>query len=224
LDLHERLTVLVAENGHGKTALLDAISTALGAFVDGITGLSHFHGIKHGDVRMVKSDTGMRRVLPTEYLAVGYVGSEWVSWTSSLSKVTPRARSTWKGSKELRALAKQLPGETSTDAAEISPAQDLPLVAFYGTGRLWSEHRLARDKSNHAIAATSRLSGYTNCLSSSSSFKGVVAWYETKMAEIRDAKFSTDLSENLALVSAIRQAVNVVLEPTGWHELNWDSE
>lgn len=34
LELHEHLTVLVAENGRGKTAVLDAIGIALGLFVD----------------------------------------------------------------------------------------------------------------------------------------------------------------------------------------------
>ena len=224
LDLHEKLTVLVAENGHGKTALLDAISIALGAFVDGITGISHFHRFERTDVRLVKSDTGMRPAPPVAYVADGYVGGKDVNWASYLHKVSLRARSTTKESKELRALAKRLPSESFAESIVPDAVQSLPLVAFYGTGRLWSEHRLTREKSDHEIASTSRLSGYTNCLSSSSSFKGVVAWYETKMGEIGDARYATELSENLALISAIRQAVSMVLEPTGWQELNWDRE
>ena len=43
-------------------------------------------------------------------------------------------------------------------------------------------------------------SGYIDCLSSSSSFKGVVAWYENKMNETRDPRFSTELSTNLRLL------------------------
>jgi predicted ATP-binding protein involved in virulence len=228
LDLHESLTVLVAENGQGKTALLEAISTALGAFVDGVTGISRFHGIKHTDVRFVKSETGMVPVFPTSYVAAGSVGGQGVSWASSLSKITPHARSTTKESKELRLLAKHLPGDStaSSDSETVSeqPRYNLPFVAFYGTGRLWSEHKLMKERREHAIASTSRLSGYSNCLSSSSSFKEVVAWYGNKMGEIGDARFATGLSEDLALVSAIRQAVSVVLEPTGWKEINWDSD
>jgi predicted ATP-binding protein involved in virulence len=224
LDLHEKLTVLVAENGHGKTALLDAISTALGAFVDGITGISHFHGFERTDVRQVKSASGMSHMFPAMYIANGYVGGKEISWASSLYKVTSRARSTTKESKELRALAKRLPNQSDADDITPDTIHNLPIVAFYGTGRLWSEHRLIREKSDHAIAPTSRLSGYTNCLSSSSSFKDVVVWYESKMAEIRDARFATSLSESLALISSVRQAVSMVLEPTGWQELNWDSE
>ena len=33
LELHPDLTVLVAENGHGKTAILDGVAIALGLFV-----------------------------------------------------------------------------------------------------------------------------------------------------------------------------------------------
>jgi predicted ATP-binding protein involved in virulence len=48
-----------------------------------------------------------------------------------------------------------------------------------------------------------------------------VAWYKQKMAEIGDAKFASQLSDNLGLIEAIRTAVRTVLEPTGWQELNW---
>ena len=68
------------------------------------------------------------------------------------------------------------------------------------------------------------MSGYTDCLSSSSSFKGMVAWYENKWNETRDPRFSTELSKNLPLLAAVQKATRVVLEPTGWCELDWDFE
>ena len=38
IELHPQLTVLVAENGRGKTAILDGVGIALGTFVDGVAG------------------------------------------------------------------------------------------------------------------------------------------------------------------------------------------
>ncbi len=40
VEFHSRLTVLVADNGFGKTALLDAAALALSTFVDTITDSS----------------------------------------------------------------------------------------------------------------------------------------------------------------------------------------
>ena len=51
IDFDERLTVLVAPNGQGKSAVLDAISVALGAF---LTALPEVKGInfKETDFRL----------------------------------------------------------------------------------------------------------------------------------------------------------------------------
>jgi len=83
---------------------------------------------------------------------------------------------------------------------------------------------LTEGKKRYAIDASGRISGYTDCLSSSSSFKGVIAWYENKMSEIGDPKFARELSKNVPLVRAVQEAVRVVLEPAGWRELNWGHE
>jgi predicted ATP-binding protein involved in virulence len=225
IDLHEELTVFVAENGRGKTAILDAIGIALGMFVDAVAGTWH-QGFDRTDVRLVKADSGgMVPVLPTEFVADGNVGGQPLHWSRALRKYSLRARSSTKDAKSL-VLAAQDIGESLKVSDEQNPggASTLPLVAFYGTGRLWSEHRLTEGKKRYAIDASGRISGYTDCLSSSSSFKGFIAWYENKMGEIGDPKFARELSKNVPLVTAVQEAVRVVMEPTGWRELNWGHE
>ena len=225
LDLHEDLTVFVAENGRGKTALLDGIGVALGTFVDAVSGTSQFHGFERADVRLIRSAGDMTPALPTRFVADGYVAGQQVHWSRSLQKYSLRARSSTKDAKSVIDLAGSMrEGLEHSELQSPESEVQLPLIAFYGTGRLWSEHRLTEGKKKYAIDSRSRLSGYTDCLSSSSSFKGVVAWYENKMNEIADAKFATQLSGNLSLIAAIKEAVRVVLEPTGWQELNWDSQ
>lgn len=216
IDLHEELTVFVAENGRGKTAILDAIGIALGMFVDAVAGTRH-QGFDRTDVRLVKADTGaMAPGLPTEFAADGYVDGQPLHWSRALRKYTLRARSSTKDAKSLVLAAQSLSQRlTVSDGQNAGAASTLPLVAFYGTGRLWSEHRLTEGKKRYARDASGRISGYTDCLSSSSSFKGVVAWYENKMSEIGDPKFARELSKNVPLVTAVQEAVRVVLEPTG---------
>ncbi len=222
--LHPQLTVLVAENGRGKTAVLDALSIALGLFVDTIAGTRQLHGFDRTDVRLVPGENGaMSPALPTAFVADGYVAGEALHWRRVLMGYGLRARTTTREADSLRHAAQRLResvGGEAVDRADHLPL--LPLVAFYGTGRLWSEHRLTEGKRTYVVAANERLSGYTDCLSSSSSFKGVIAWYENKMNETRDPRFATELATNLRLLGAVQEATRVVLEPTGWCALEWD--
>lgn len=224
IDLHPELTVLVAENGRGKTALLDALGIALGTFVDALTGLQRFHNLDRSDIRRIRGEDGaMRPDLPTQFIADGYVSEQTIRWSRSLNGDSSSARTSGKDAKDILKAARRFRESIAADPGSESPAI-LPLVAFYGTGRLWNEHRLTEGKKRYAIAASERLSGYADCLSSSSSFKGFVAWYENKMNEIGDARFKTESPNSVALVRAVQEAVRIVLEPTGWCDLNWDSQ
>ena len=226
IELHQRLTVLVAENGRGKTAVLDALGIALGPFVDTVAGTGQVRGFDSADVRLVRGENGaMEPALPTEFAADGYVAGQAIHWSRALRSYGLRARMTNKEAESLRHAAQILrtsaegfPGEKDV----VPPI--LPLVAFYGTGRLWSEHYLTEGKRKYVVAANGRMSGYTDCLSSSSSFKGVVAWYENKSNETRDPRFKAELPRNLPLLAAVKEATRVVLAPTGWCDLDWDFE
>jgi predicted ATP-binding protein involved in virulence len=225
IDLHQELTVFVAENGRGKTAILDAIGIALGMFVDAIAGTWH-QGFDRTDMRLVKADSsGMAPVPPTEFAADGFVGGQLLHWSRTLRRNTLRARSSTKDAKSLVLAARSM-GESLkvSDGLNLGGPSTLPLVAFYGTGRLWSEHRLTEGKKRYAVDGIGRTSGYTDCLSSSSSFKGFIAWYGNKMSEIGDPKFARELSTSVPLITAVKEAVRVVMEPTGWRELNWGYE
>ena len=226
IELHPELTVLVAENGRGKTAVLDALGVALGPFVDTVAGTGQFRGFDRTDIRLVRGNDGvMEPALPTEFFADGYVGGQQLHWSRALSGYGLRARTSSKDVESLRQAAQQIRASADSTATEQSAARTiLPLVAFYGTGRLWSEHRLTEGKRQYAVASDGRMSGYADCLSSSSSFKGMVAWYENKMNEARDPRFKNDLALTLSLVTVVNEAARSVLAPTGWCELDWDFE
>jgi predicted ATP-binding protein involved in virulence len=219
IDLHPDLTVLVAENGQGKTAILDGVSIALGLFVDTVGGTRQFHGFDRTDIRLTRGGDGMRPELPTRLEAEGNIGGQVVHWSRALTASSLRARTSSKDAEELRRAADVLRDRiTATEAEPLN----LPLVAFYGTGRLWSEHRLTQGKKSLAAVSNDRLAAYVDCLSSSSSFKDMATWYETKMGEIDDSRFATDLRSNVPLITAVREAARLVLEPTGWSDLDWD--
>src|SRR5690349_2894549 len=98
INLHERLTVLVAENGQGKTAILDAIGDALEVFVDAVTGTRQFHGLNLTDVHLAQDlDGAMRPTLPAGFDAVGEFSGEQIKWNREIRKATARTRPSKKG-------------------------------------------------------------------------------------------------------------------------------
>jgi predicted ATP-binding protein involved in virulence len=55
------LTVFVARNGQGKTAILDGVALALGLFVDTISGTNNWRGFQKRDVRRIRQGTAPSR-------------------------------------------------------------------------------------------------------------------------------------------------------------------
>lgn len=210
---HPRLTVLVAENGNGKTALMDGASLALSAYVNAIFPTESLKKIERKDVRLALDDThGMQPALPTRIVANGIVDDEPVHWATAVTAYGPKVRPSTREFKALQFATKRLRRDDAL----------LPLVAFYGTGRLWSEQRLTGGRRTSLTDVNQRLVGYSDCLSSSSSFRGVSAWYEYRANEVADPAYKESLGTNIALLTAVREAARTVLEPTGWSNLDWD--
>lgn len=226
IELHPKLTVIVAENAQGKTALLDAISIAIDVFVTAIASGGKSHGFDRDSVHLSrKGGSKMEPSLPTEFYAEGFANGCKVKWSRSLTKYDVRGRSSKKDMKELIDAADQLRSRAinfSPSAADLPPT--LPIVAFYGTGRLWSEHRLTEGKKVPNPTGLSRFSAYLDCLSSSSSFKSFAVWYEDAFNELRNPTSrllsSEDRIENQ--IAAVEEAVRTVLKPTGWTSIGWE--
>jgi len=97
IDLDEQLTVLVAENGAGKTAILDAVIIALSPFIRGFdTGIGK--GFKPEDARLKVADKllkngkylmiqGVHRVsemesqYPISLTATGIINEQFAQWS-----------------------------------------------------------------------------------------------------------------------------------------------
>lgn len=225
LDLHPNLTVLVADNGYGKTATLDGIGLALDVFVSEIAHKKQSHGFDRSDVRQIRgAERRMAPVLPTEFSATGYLGDAPITWGRTLPRLgIHRARNTTRDTKDIRRAAHQLRDHADAENTDAT-GRMLPLVVFYGTGRLWSEHRATEKKRTVWPNALGRYSAYLDCLSSSSSFKAFVAWFEERANAARSAVSKAygpgeRPHEHLA---AVKEAVRTVLEPTGWTSVEWE--
>lgn len=221
LELHPTLTVLIAENAQGKTALLKAISIALQSFVTAIGKSTNYTGFTFDDIRQVRRENEVALASHVKFKAEGYVDGVVASWSRSLASYSVRARNTKKDAKTIEASARHL-GERLAKATKDNPVV-LPVIAFYGTGRLWDERRLTDEKRWLASANPVRFSAYFDCLSPSSSFQTFAAWYEATANALRNPTsraFGPDEKPESQL-AAVRKAVGTVLEPTGWTKIDW---
>ena len=103
---HDRLTVLVAENGSGKTAVLDAAAAALSVFVNTLDPPEKVRRIERSDVRLVlDQERRMSPCLPTEYEAQAIAQDAAVTWKSAVRTYGDKVRpSTRKPAKAMRLI------------------------------------------------------------------------------------------------------------------------
>ncbi|WP_100752976.1 AAA family ATPase [Vibrio salilacus] len=238
------VNVLVGLNGFGKTSVLDAIAIGYGQFSGGFE-TSKDRGILNSDIRIAKHTVGageleagdsfsgaekftMERQFPVEVQVTVHEGDDY-HFPSSWS----RSRNTLKGRttqvKELKAVAQDLQKSVQNNGKVV-----LPLLSYYGTGRLWKEKRLT-EKKNPAHQTNSRLDGYMDCLDPESTYSAFAQWlrvetiaeYERKMQIIEEHGLEGAVVYGSTirgkLLKAITNAVNIVLAPSGWSNIRYSA-
>ncbi len=225
LSLHNRLTVFVAPNGGGKTAVLDGLAVALRLFVDTVEGRTTSKGFDSRDIRLVLNPEGkMEPVTPVALEAAGKFLGHDVSWVRERQSEAA-SRTTTARAGELKAVAFALAHQNQEWVLSKSANVPLfPLISYYGTGRLWSTSKLTEGKKIRETAPNARHRGYTDCLSSSSHFKYFIDWYRRFSYEARKVAPEQEDSphEPRRTLTAVGQAVDIALTPSGWHGLEWD--
>ena len=222
---HPALTVVVAPNGSGKTAILDAVAVALRLFVDTIQSRLGSLGFDHDDIRLQLGPDGtMNPALPTSFEADGSISECPLTWSRTLESDKPRAKTTFVDALSLKEAATTLRKHLQDfNDAKRTDSPVLPIFAYYGTGRLFGAHKLTKKKAK-AGGGTNRLLGYEDCLSSASRYKYFQDWFErfsrVAQQEKTDGKSSPHAPREK--LEAVTSAVNALLEPSGWQNLSWD--
>ncbi len=196
MDFEPKLTVLVGDNGRGKTAIFDALAKALAPYL-AIFGLAASK-LSPSDARNVLSYDQERHIkaMEAQYPVLVRVegrvapGQDF-SWSCRLDpggQLSYSASDAEKGAAVAEAL-----GNWQDNKALV-----LPVLGYYGTQRIWQDSSLLQKY--HAV--TSRLRGYTECLEPSSSYNTFLGW----LKECRDE----------VLLAVIDQALATCLAHTGW--------
>lgn len=220
LDFHPKLTVLVARNGMGKTAVLDAIAIAWRAYVDTMLGSIASLGFAREDIRLARTPTGqMVDQLPVRLDARGQLRGVPVTWSRELAKRRGRTSRTGANPLVVEAQELLLAHMRYGDGRSAEPLE-LPLLAYYGTGRLWREGRLTTGKYRSAQDLRHSLDAYQDCLSPGSSYNAFSAWFERVCREVQ--RKGPEGAPMQAYIDAVRVATDRLLRPSGWSRLDWD--
>lgn len=231
IRFHPEFTVIVAPNGGGKTAILDAIRIALGPYLSVFpTGKSS--GIENDDIRQVKTlpELGqMADALPVAIYAKALLDSskteEWYR-----ERVSRKGKTTIKDAKKLMVYGRRLQARE----AKNESADSWPLIACYGTGRLWDQLKLS-GKKLFKTGFHARAAGYQDCMTPASSYKFFIEWFmyatradnHAKLRALEQGRFVSQEDLNWIsgpfsiLLRAVNQAVGTVLKPTGWGNLRF---
>lgn len=177
-DFHPKFNLLVGENASGKTSVLDALSVAAGSWFLGIGGYDTRH-IQDSDIRKLAVRSGETTTFEGQYPVVVEAGgridgpflkAEPLTWSRDIEKAGGKTR--FKLASPIKRLASEV--EARVQRGEFL---SLPLIAYYGAGRLWVP---TKDMEGGGVDKDaphpSRLDGYRTSLDPRISFPTLFRW------------------------------------------------
>ncbi|MED1124344.1 AAA family ATPase [Bacillus atrophaeus] len=211
ITLSDQFTVLVGDNGIGKTAILDGIAVALGAFFVPIGGITA-RNIKRNEIHLKQFRLGqmtdVQEQYPVEVRCQGIIDNNRITWSRAINN--SGGSTTSKNAKEITEYAKRIQNEVRQGKDTI-----LPVFCYYGTGRLWVQ-KFNREKKakNPKKVVNNRFNGYKDCLIPASNEKAFLDWFE-KMTYIM-------IQENQEpdILKAVKKAVSVC--SNDWEDISYN--
>lgn len=193
-------TVIIGDNGVGKTSILEALAVAAGCYTIPTANANRQRKILKTEVRRVATEDA---VFEYQFPCKVQAWQGELTWSRTINDL--RFRNSIEGALPLSNLAR------NQIKMIDSPNTILPVFAFHGTGRLWNEMNQV-----DFVAQGSRLEGYDNCFSAKTSSKDFRKWYKT-LEKTDSQKKSEILSSRLRV---FREAVLSCME--GWDDIHFD--
>lgn len=189
-NFHPHFTVLIGNNGAGKTTVLDAIALLLNTYFQGSGIVAAGGSIKKEDARLVIAEKAgqvfRERARAVRLSAAAGINGVELEW---FREIGDRAGN-----------AKNLVQLGMNDRARLADNPDLPLLLYYGAGRLWDVH--------HAVETEkpeSQLDAYRYCLDPKSDQKAFEKWFK------RLAYSELQKGHKIPALSAVKNAVLICI-------------
>ena len=239
--LHPKLTVIVAQNGGGKTSVLDAVCLGWNLFLQGFEFKLVVIGILDADVRRIRTrDGAMIPNVPVRLFGLGCVAGKPVEWKWNLIDKTIVSQSRSGSGSGAYAASRSVYASVPDPIEEAGRGlrlalQDyeqkktdnrptLPVLGYYGTGRLWAAQKMSETQRKAIKGDNSPTSGYDGCLSPNSHFSNFEVWFErySRAAQQENMTGNPSPHRPAEKLQAVVNAVDALLKPVEWHSLHFD--
>lgn len=223
IEFDPNLTVIVAKNGCGKTAVLDAIRISLGTFTKG-TNLRSQAGISTFDASLspLRISQGRGAFYPVAIRVDGFVDSKAEVWRRV--RESAEGRTTTKEAQPIANFGARLRDAVSAEGGALP---ELPILAFYGTGRLWKADTdgVKEQMLQKGLAFESRFSGYEDALTTNSIYAQVKQWMgDAWLCRANPVEQETAVGKLTSRqYSAVEQATNEILKGTGYRSPHFNT-
>ena len=188
ISFDKGLTVLVAQNGIGKTSILDAIRIMMWPYVKCFSDKNPndiANSLSKEDVSIIEGTHFDGIALPSKInIEIDWNDGEHYSYSRFRNE-----RNVLKDSNlsELTGKAKNINSQLVTKNGFFG---ELPVFGYYGTGRLWSfKKKFSNTASSRktGMLPRERRIGYLNCLDPASSYRVCEDWVQSLFISYNDA-------------------------------------
>lgn len=198
-------TLIIGDNGKGKTAILDAIAVVISALLSNFQEPGSSRPLEPDDVRLERYQQGEASTLEPQYPASltceGIFEEQELTWTQSWSDTESKPKT----DKTIEKLSQKL-HQTSKSRDGI-----LPLVAYYATDRLW----IPKQKKEHNISLESRSKGYVSCLHPDSNVKSLIELLK------REEKEKLTSGKSSHLLQVVKSAIAECMKDEDWDTITY---
>lgn len=211
-------TILIGENGAGKTSALEALAVAAGSWFLGLRGYDSRH-ISPDEVRHVyypsqnSEAARFEPCYPAIVAAHGEVMGKSLAWERSHNG----GRTTIQWASEIKAIAADV-DQRVRNGEEIT----LPVISYYGAGRLWQEPRQLKKNAKVKDAQKamrgakgSRFEGYDKSVDPRISVASLISWFaqQSWISYQRGAETAQSRAVKQAIVQCLYGAVEIFFDP-----------
>lgn len=203
IDFDESTTLIVGQNGAGKTTILDAVAVSVSTFLLGIDG-GVSRSILKDDARYEFYDLNgtidPQHQFPVSIESTGdCIDKQNIRWIRSLNSES--GKTTIKDAGELTSIAKKVQNQIMMGDKELV----LPLISYYGTGRLYAQKKEKRNMKS--LTEFKRQVGYVDGMAAESNDKLMLNWFQTQTLKSLQKQQKTGVLESPILLKTVEQAI-----------------
>ncbi len=200
-----RINLIIGDNATGKTTLLDGLAVGLGSLFLGMPDPASPRSIQRDEARLAFYRHGdvwtAEPQYPISVTCIGEAAGRQGQWSRAVTKRdgrTMRFEAAW-----IRRQAEHL-----TERVRLGEPVVLPVVSYYGTGRLWMQ---LRQRQIETLKPDTRFMGYLDCLNPASDVKRLLAWFKTQeiVALQRGVPSTTLEAARRAILNCVADAQHV---------------